>query len=106
PDVWFAEDRQAEAVLQDGAVIESLLDAGQSQNNRFQRFRQKIVRRNIDVVFGKIDSGFQSRDDVHQFVFNWLESLRQRTFHLRQRSLCLAFRLGLDKIPDGLGLNE
>ena len=70
------------------------------------RLNDRGICRHLHIVFGKIDSGFQMRDDIYEPFFDRADPFRNRTFQLPHRNLRLLLCLGLDEVTDGLGLNK
>src|ERR1051326_8507400 len=68
-DVGPAQDRQLQPSMQHLAEFECSLNAAQTQDDRAYQSTDNVIRRNIHVILGEVDSRFQPGDNVDEFIF-------------------------------------
>ena len=59
-----------------------------------------------EVIFGKVDAGFEQGDQLQQGVLGWQDAMAEGSSHLAGRETGLGEGLGLDQVADGFGLGE
>ena len=60
----------------------------------------------IDVVFGKINTGFERCDEAYKLLFYWGYVAGERASELLGGDACLMERGGFDEVSDCFGLGE
>src|ERR1700722_2571092 len=68
--VGAADDGQGEAVADDAAVGEGVLEGGEGGVNRLYLRGDFVGGEEIDVVFGEVDSGFEGSDQGDELLFD------------------------------------
>ena len=69
-------------------------------------FENRGIGHHRDIVFGKIDSGFEQGNQFDQFLLDRLQAPRERSLQLLRRDLGLIQSLRVDQIAHRLGLRE
>jgi len=82
-----------------GGSFERRADFGKVSVNRG-------CRQDRDVIIGKIDAGFQKRDQLYQLLFDWLKSVRESAAKLLRSHLRLIQGLRIDEITHCLRLRQ
>ncbi len=73
-DVGPAYDGQRDAGVDQPAVVESRNQSGERPFYRIDAAQDFLRRGDADVVLGKIDSGFEQRDQFQQLFFDRLDA--------------------------------
>ena len=64
------------------------------------------LRRDVDIVFGKVDAGFEQRDQFDQGLLHGRDAAAERAAHLAGGLARLGERLRVDQVADRLGLRQ
>ena len=70
-----SENRKLQSLVQHSSIFERLLQPAQIGRRRPDRFGDCSIRRHIHIVFGKVDPGFQVRNDVNQIFLYRTDTL-------------------------------
>src|SRR5882724_6195622 len=103
-DVGTTDDGERQAFVHDFAV-------GKGSGEKFERRSDfgkvrmnRGCRQDRDVIIGKIDAGFQKRDQLYQPLFDGLKSVRESAAELLRSHLRLLQGLRIDEITNCLRL--
>ena len=70
------------------------------------RRRISVVGRDVDVVFGEVDAGFEQRDQLEQLLLERRDPPRNGALHLLRGDARLVERGGVDQVADSFGLRQ
>ena len=64
------------------------------------------LRRHVHVVFGKVDAGFEQRDQFHKRLLDGRSAAAERAAHLAGGLPRLRERLRIDQVANRFGLRQ
>ena len=99
----MATARQAGAFRATGKLFR---DAVQLVLRIFEPANQLASADEFDIVFDKVEAGFQIGQQIEQIVSEQLQWARQAAGELRQRRFELASIIGIDHSQHGFGLHQ
>ena len=105
-DVGAADDGEGQALVDNFPVGERAGEFFERRADCADVFEDLFAGEHGDIVFGKINSGFEKRNQLHQLLFDRLQAAGERAFELLGGDLRLIERLRIDQVADGFGLGE
>jgi len=105
-DVWTTDQGKGEAIADDAAIGESLLQSLERGLNGGDLGCDLVVWDEIDVVFGEVDASFQCGDEDYKLLFYWGYLAGERTAQLLRGDAGLVEGGGFYKVVDSFGLGE
>jgi len=106
PYVGPAHDGQGEALVHDFAVSEARGKLLQWSADRRDVLEDCGMGHDGNVVFREVDARLQQRNQLNQFLLNWLKALGKSSVKLLRRNFRLIQSLRVDKVADRFGLRE
>ena len=92
--------------MNDAAASERGFERGERRRQLVDAPRDLGLRRHVHIVFGKVDAGFEQRDQFNERLLDGRNAMAERATHLAGGLARLRERLRVDEVAHRFGLRE
>ena len=104
--VGAADDGEGQAVVHDAAAGKGGFERSERRGERGDAARDLLARRHLQIVFGKIDAGFEQSDKFDERLLDGRDAAAKRAAHLAGGLARLGKGLRFNQVANGFSLRE